>query len=488
MRNHQNNVNKSSGSKGKKNNNSETNRETAVITYFFLFLFLGMMAYFVWFMQVKSESFINSPYNKLTDKLSDRIIRGDIRSSDGEVLATSKVGSDGTQVREYPAGRMFAHVVGYNVNGKSGLENQANFDLLNSHEFLLKKVINDIRDQKNQGDSVVTTLNYPLQKAAYEALGDYNGAVIAMEPDTGKILAMVSKPDFNPNTLLENWEEVNGEGSSALYNRATQGKYTPGSVFKIFTLLEYYKENPKTYKNYQYDCDGTIKGKDGYTIHCAGHKSHGNEDLFDSFASSCNTSFANITNQLDLKGYNRLCNSLLFNRKLPISFESSQSVFSLSEKDGKNMIMQTGIGQGKTTVSPLHMMLVVSAAANEGMLMNPYLVDHVESGDGNIVSENKPKEYGKLMSKSDAGFLKKAMRSVVTNGTGGKLAGQSYTAYGKTGTAQVSDTDDTTNAWFAGYAQKDGKKIALAVIAEKAGGGSSHAVPIAKAMFNSYFE
>ena len=104
---------------------------------------------------------------------------------------------------------------------------------------------------------------------------------------------MVSKPDYDPNTIASDWESVNGEGSTSLYNRATQGQYAPGSVFKIFTALEYYNENPSTYNDYSFDCDGSIT-KDGFTIHCAGNKSHGQEDLTKSFAKSCNSSFSNI--------------------------------------------------------------------------------------------------------------------------------------------------------------------------------------------------
>ena len=100
---------------------------------------------------------------------------------------------------------------------------------------------------------------------------------------------MVSKPDYDPNTIASDWESVNGDGSTSLYNRATQGQYAPGSVFKIFTALEYYNENPSTYNDYSFDCDGSIT-KDGFTIHCAGNKSHGQEDLTKSFAKSCNSS------------------------------------------------------------------------------------------------------------------------------------------------------------------------------------------------------
>lgn len=470
----------------RKRRKKSLNRETAVITYFFLALFLALMGYFVYFQEITSEKFINSPYNGLQDLFAEHVIRGDIVSSDGVVLATTRVSDDGAETREYPYSNMFAHVVGYSVNGKAGIENQENFDLLRSHEFILKQMLNELMGEKSQGDNVVTTLNFQLQKCAYEALGNYDGAVITMEADTGKILCMVSKPDYNPNTILENWDTINAEGSSVLYNRATQGKYAPGSVFKIFTLLEYYRENLDSYGAYTYDCDSSIT-VDDYTIHCASNKAHGAEDLRSSFANSCNASFANIALSLDLKSYGKLCDSMLFNTDLPIAFESSKSSFTLQKEDSDHLVMQTGIGQGNTMVSPLHMMLVASAVANKGTLMRPYLVERTESVYGNTLKTNSSKEYGELMTEAEAEFLQDYMRSVVTDGTASKLNGQTYTAYGKTGTAQISDTTDQTNAWFVGYAEQDGKKIAIAVIAEKAGGGSTYAVPIAKKVFDTYF-
>ncbi|MGN0414358.1 MAG: peptidoglycan D,D-transpeptidase FtsI family protein [Agathobacter sp.] len=470
-----------------KEKSSGKNKEFLVIMYLFFFLFLALIAYFVYFQVYKSEAFINSPYNSLQDLFSEHVIRGDIISSDGQVLATTSVSEDGTQVRSYPCGREFAHAVGYAVNGKAGLENQENFSLLRSHEFILKRIGDEFAGKKSQGDTVVTTLDAELQKTAYDALGGYDGAVIVMEPGSGKILAMVSKPDFDPNTVKQDWDQLTSGDSTVLYNRATQGKYAPGSVFKMFTVLEYYREHPRKYRTYSYDCSGEIT-VDGQTIHCAGNRRHGQEDLKASFANSCNSSFAKLSLSLDRSRFQKTCDGLLFNKKLPIAFESSVSSFSLSESDSKAMAMETGIGQGKTTVSPLHMLLMVSAVDKNGVLMTPYLVDHVENADGSRVSSTKTREYGTLLSEKEANLLKVYMRSVVTEGTGSALNGQSYKAYGKTGTAQVSDSTDQTNAWFTGFASREGyEDLAVAVIVEDSGAGSTYAVPIAKKIFDVYF-
>ena len=130
---------------------------------------------------------------------------------------------------------------------------------------------------------------------------------------------------------------------------------------------------------------------------------------------------------------------MLFNQNLPIAFESGKSSFSLNKNDSNAMAMETGIGQGKTLVSPLHMALIASTVDHDGILMRPYLVDHIQNDSGVEVSSNKPKTYATLMTETEAGLLQQYMRAVVTDGTGRKLSGQSYEASGKTGTAQVSE-------------------------------------------------
>ena len=464
------------------------NREFAVVTYLFLFLFIALIAYFIYFMVAKSENFINSPYNSLQNLFSEHVIRGDIETADGHVIAKTQTYKDGTEKRVYPYDNLFAHAVGYSVNGKAGLENQTNFLLLRSHSSAIEQLVNDIKGQKNQGDTVVTNLNYELQTVAYDALGNYDGAVIVMEPATGKILAMVSKPDYNPNNIESDWEEITSGESSVLFNRATQGKYTPGSVFKICTTLEYYRENNGNVNDYLFDCKSSFT----YglkTIHCASDKVHGEEDLMLSFANSCNSSYANLSLTLDMDHFQQTCDELLFNDALPIAFESGKSSFSISGDSSDAMVMETGIGQGKTLVSPLHMLLLVSAIDQDGQLMTPYLVDHVENDEGAVIKENSPILNSQIFSPEEAKFLQEYMRAVVTDGTGRKLNDSEYEAYGKTGTAQVSDTTDKTNAWFVGYAKMDGyEDIALAIVVEDSGSASKYAVPAAKKIFDAYFD
>lgn len=260
--------------------------------------------------------------------------------------------------------------------------------LLRSHTFFLEKIVNGLQGEKNVGDNVVTTLNYNLQQTAYQALGNYDGAVVVLEASTGKVLAMVSKPDYDPNKIAENWEKLTAEDSDStvLLNRATQGLYPPGSVFKIFTTLEYVHENPD-YEAYSFDCNGSFTSG-GSVIHCYNNKRHGTESLSDSFANSCNSSYASIGLSLDANQFETLCEGLLFNKDLPVKFESSKSSFALSGDAGDSIRMETAIGQGKTLVTPMHMAMIASAIANDGVLMNPYVVDHTENYEGIEVDRN----------------------------------------------------------------------------------------------------
>lgn len=468
----------------------DKNKEFAGIAYGFIAIFLAMIGYLAYFQIARSEVFINNPYNTRLDNFAERIVRGDIVTSDGTLLASTRVAADGKETRVYPEKRVYAHVVGYADNGKTGLEASYNFELLRSHSFLLERVVNEIEGRKNAGDTLVTTLDADLQQAAYDALGNRKGAVVVLEPDTGKIRAMVSKPDFDPNTIATDWDAIiaDDQSDSVLLNRASQGLYPPGSTFKLVTALEYIREHPKSYKNYSYTCRGSITDG-GYTLHCFGNAVHGEVDLEKSLAKSCNSSFANIGLSLDLKDFSDTCGELLFNRDLPIDFAGSKSRFSLDSESGKSEVMATAIGQGKTMVSPLHMALLVCAIQNDGILMRPMLAERVENADGGRVEQYEPSVYGRLMTEKEAKILRRYMKSIVTDGTASALKSDAYVAAGKTGSAEFGNEKGRSHAWFAGYANAKGKHpLAVCVIVEDAGSGSTVGVPIAKSVFDTCFK
>lgn len=472
----------------KKRDQVGINRQVLKVAYLFAGLFLVLMVYIGYFVVVDSEEIITNPRNQRQDMFAKSIIRGKIESSDGKVLAETKVSEDGSETRVYPYENMYAHVVGYADKGKFGLESIGNYNLLTSNANFFERLYNTLTEKKNIGDTLVSTLDSRLQKAAYDALGDRKGAVIVMEPSTGKILAMVSKPDFNPNKIVENWDYINSEeqkDNSRLLNRATQGLYPPGSTFKIITALEYIRENPD-YKNYRYNCksEGIFNG---IKIHCYNQNRHGEQNLTESFENSCNTSFANIGIGLNKGKFYKLCEELLFNKALPVDFSYKKSSFVLNSKSKNEEVPQTAIGQGNTGMTPLHNLMITAAIANGGVLMQPYFIDHLENYTGGQVKKYAAKSYGQLMTAKEAAQLITLMRAVVEEGTASSLKDRGYTAAGKTGSAEFEE-GKAAHAWFTGFAPVDNPEIAVCVIVENVGAGSTYAVPVAQKIMDTYFQ
>lgn len=472
---------KKTGKKRKKVNN----KEFARITYMFVGLFLVLMGYIVYFNVAKSKSIINSPYNPRQDIFADRVVRGKILDRNGETLAETVKGEEGKEERYYPHGDLFSHVVGYSAKGKMGLESVENFNLLTSNAFILERIVKEFKGEKNIGDNVVTTLDMGLQQAAYDALGDKKGAVVVMEASTGKILTLVSKPTFDPNHVAANWQALNKDENSALLNRAMQGKYAPGSTFKIVTALEYMREN-SDYSSYSHNCTSKIE-YEGTVINCSGNKVHGEEDLRKAFANSCNTAFTGIGLELNISKYRKTAKELLFNSDLPSPLMYSGSNFVLTAKDNSAEIMMTAMGQGKTQVSPYHMALITSAIANGGNLMKPYLVDQITNYSGDTVVKNMPEKYGALMTRQEAAQLTEYMEAVVKEGTATTLNGQGYTVAGKTGTAEYSTDKDKAHSWFVGFTNIDNPELVISVVIEGADETGARAVNVAKKVFNSYY-
>ena len=466
-----------------------TNKEIMRITYVMMILFFGMIGYFIYFDGVTSKEVINNPHNSRLAKMADSVVRGEILSADGEVLAESIKDDNGNYYRYYPYGCTFAHVVGTSDVNKSGVELTADYNLITSDIQPVQKIINEISGQKNPADNVVTTLNANLQQVAHDALGEREGAVVAIEPSTGKVLAMVSKPDYDPNSLVDNYQDIiSDENSKVLLNQSTQGLFAPGSIFKIVTSLAYLRSGGDP-DNYSYYCDGSISlnSDDGDSyIKCYGGEEHGQVDLLESFAESCNSSFANLGLSISVDKMNEVANSLLFNQALPTKFTTAKSQFGLSSTDSQWQIGATAIGQGNTTISPIHATMIVSAIANGGTLMEPYVIDEVQNTEGNAVEKYEPERCGALVSSSEASRLTEMMKAVVSEGTGYKLSGRDYSVAGKTGTAEVVGRGN--NAWFVGFAPADDPKIAVCVLVEDAGTASSEAVPIAGEILDAYLD
>ena len=475
----------------RKNNRNQTigkNRDIWVTCGIFVLLFLVMIGYYIYFVYVNGDSMINNSYNSRQKLLNSKNSRGTIYAADGEVLADTVIDDDGNETRIYPYQNLFAHAVGFSTRGKTGIEAEANYYLIHSNINLETKSENEVSGQKNPGDNVYTSLRTDLQQIASKSLGVSKGAIIVSNVKTGEILAMVSKPDFNPETIVRDWDKLAAdEEDSALLNRAAQGIYPPGSTFKIVTTLAYLRENSNNYENYRYQCNGSLSYDNG-KITCYHGTKHGSIDLTTSFAKSCNCSFANMGITLNRNIYQKTLTDLGFNQKLPVAFNYKQSKLTVDEKTLEGDMIQISFGQGSVQMTPLHLNLITNAIANGGIAMKPYLINKVVSEEGTLVKEFKPTSWKTLMTAEEADILKELMTVVVQEGTGKKLKGLSYTAAGKTGSAEYNKVKEDSHAWFTAFAPAEDPEISVTIIVEKIGSGGDYAVPIAKRIFDAYFQ
>lgn len=464
------------------------NKQFFIVTAFSVIVFLGLIVYLLFFTLIKSPEVINNPKNARQELYSKYVIRGNILDKKGNILAKSEENSDGSYSRVYPYGKLFAHCVGYtSENGNTGLEAANSFDLLSSNVFFLEKIKNDMAGNKNIGDNIVTTLDSYVQEEGAKALGNSKGAFVAIEPKTGNIIALYSNPGFDPNMISENWENLNEDNeNSPLLNRATQGHYSPGSVFKTVTSLEYIREN-SNYNKYNYICSGQINHEDT-SIHCANESVHGDEDLYSSFYNSCNCSYANIGLKLDLARFKNTAEELLFNKKVYCPLPYSKAIFNLELDSVNSEKMMTAFGQGNTLTNPYHMALIGCAIANKGVINKPSLVSQIQNYSGDIVKKNKTSSYKKIMSAGEADILKEMMEGVVSYGTAIELSNLSYKVAGKTGTAEYSTSDKTkTHSWFLGFSNTDNPDLVVCVIVEDYNENYyKRAIPIARSILEAY--
>ncbi len=463
------------------------NRQIMAVTWFFVGLFFAMMGYTCHYAVTHRQTLMNNSYNTRQEILVAQNSRGAIYAAGGQILAETETDEEGKETRVYPYANMFSHAVGYASNGKYGIEALANYYLINSNTRLSEKVASDVAGEKYPGDSVVTTLDVDLQKIAYDSLGIYSGAVIVSEPSTGRILAMVSKPDFDPNEIDAIWDDlINDKESSVLLNRATQGLYPPGSTFKIVTALEYIRENPDSYSQFSFQCGGHFSHGEE-RINCYHGTAHGSENFAKAFAKSCNSAFASIGLELDRERFGDTLDKLLFNQELKVDFAYNQSKLVINADTSDADVMQAAIGQGTTQMTPLQLNMITAAIANDGMLMKPYLIDHVETQERNVVKQFSPDSYKRLMSEEEAQIMTGLMEEVVKSGTGTKLSGLSYTAAGKTGSAEYNKVKSDSHAWFTGFAPVEEPQVCVTIIIEGAGSGGDYAVPIAKRILDACF-
>jgi peptidoglycan glycosyltransferase len=460
-----------------------------VTSSFFVALFIAMIVYLgVLTVKDNPEQMINNDYNSRQQILASQNYRGTLYTGKGEVLAETTLLSDGEEIRNYPFGDLFSHAAGYSTKGKTGAEALANYYLIHSNTSLSNKASNDAAGIKNPGDNVYTTLNLKIQETAADEMGIYKGAILVTEVATGKILAMISHPDFDPNEIADIWDElIEDKESSVLLNRVTQGLYPPGSTFKIVTALEYLQENKDNYENYHYNCNGFYKYGDS-KISCYHQISHGRVDFVESFAKSCNCSFANIGMSLNREQFGNTLTKLLFNKTLPTTLPTAKSSVTVNEETTDDQMIQIVIGQGTDQITPIHLHMLTSAIAGKGILMEPYLLDRVENNEGRVIKTFSPKSAGRLIGEEEASILSMMMKEVVEEGTGTSLSGRAYSAAGKTGSAEYGEIKGESHAWFTGFAPAEDPKVCVTVILEGAGSGGDYAAPIARRIIDAYFQ
>lgn len=463
-------------------------RPVRFIAFFFIAVLIGLIVYLIYFQISESRAFENSTYNRRRiELLSQKYERGIVYSSDGEILSYTDT-TNGSDTRVYPYGNVFSHVLGYSDNGGSGIEGAYHSKLLSCHANIIYKANALISGERLKGDNLYTTLDSNLQTSCYNALGNNKGAIVILDSKSGAVLSMVSKPDYDPNDIVNNWDYYTSDDEnveSILLNRATQGLYPPGSTFKIFSALTYLREHDGNAEDYSYQCEGTIT-HEGNAIKCYNYNKHGLVDFKDSFAKSCNSSFVNIGINIKRDSLIDICESFKFNESLNLVIPSSKSRFLLTNETETYELMQTVIGQGKTLVTPMHMAMVAAAIANDGKMMKPYFVDHIETYKGVTVSKTLKRSYGKLMTEGEVKIMKEVMEEVVLSGTAKTLNDLNVTVAGKTGSAEFGNQGNS-HSWFVGYAPADDPEIAICVLVEGAGSGAEHAVPITKKILNDYY-
>lgn len=455
----------------------ESNKKIVHVIVFVSLLFFSIIAYLTYIQMFRADEMAANPYNKRQLAREENTIRGNIYDRNGIVLAETKVKEDGEMERVYNYNGLYSHVIGYTSNqyGKAGIESYYNSQLLAlMGENTIAKIKQTITGEPIKGHNLLLTIDHELQKVAESLLKDKMGSIVAINPKTGEVLAMVSKPDYNPNNLLEDWSRLVEDEKSPLLNRSLSGLYPPGSIYKpIIAAAVLQNNNIDT----NYDCTGSIT-IDGYVLTDANKNGHGHLDLRRSMIVSCNTNFARMGVELGSKGVTDISKSFLIGEKLESDMPITQSRYPYSKGMNTTDVAAVSIGQGKLLVTPMHMAAAVSVFANNGVMKSPYIVEEVRSGDGRVISSGRG-EGIEIISEAVAKEVTDMMVAAVREGTGTNARISGIDVAGKTGTAE--NETGANHSWFVGFAPANDPQIAVAVILESEGrSGGAAAAPIAR--------
>lgn len=442
-------------------------------------MFLSLVTYLLYFNMFSAEKVASNPYNKRQWEDERYVVRGSIYDCNGEVLAKTEVNGD-ERTRVYPYGHLYSHVIGYysKVYGKTQLEMKYDKELLGHGDISIN--FNELRS----GYDLHLTIDNDLQSYAYDQLKGRNGAVVALEPSTGKILAMVSYPDFDPSAsaLEQNWNSIVERKDSPLLARATNGLYPPGSTYKIATTVAAYNAG---YATHTFEDNGSFK-LDDFKVENYGGKSYGNIDLKTAFEVSSNAVFCSLGYELGSENILSNAEGFGINKDINTDIPVAKSKIEYKKMSNADAAL-VSIGQGQLLMTPLHVAMMGASVANNGSMMKPYLVDSITTSSGMTIGTAKQESLYMPMSSMCAGYLNELMTGVVKEGTGKSAAISGITVAGKTGTAE--NETDKDHAWFVGYAPAENPQIAVAVLLEYDGGaGGSNAAPIARNIIRRYLK
>lgn len=455
---------------------------------------------------IDADALRNKPGNSRTLYKEFGRERGPILVGMQPIAKSVKVNDSYGYLRRYPLGKEYAAVTGFYsvVYGTSGMEHATSSLLSGTADQLFYRRIGDLlTGQQPQGASVELTISAKAQQAAWDALGNQRGAVVALDPKTGNILALVSKPSFDPNVLASHdlaavataWKRLNADPARPMENRAIAGReYPPGSVFKLVTasaalsggnytlntLLPGPAKLPLPQSNTPLPND--FPGPCG---------PNGQISLLNALRISCNTAFGSLGMTLGPQAMKQQADAYGFGKALDIPIPVTPSTFPGDLAPA--YLAQSSIGQYNVRVTPMQIAMVASAIANGGVLMKPNLVDTVNGSNLEVISRTQPERLGQPISAQAASQLTTMMQSVVTNGTGRNARIPGVQVAGKTGTAQQGE-GKPPNAWFASFAPADNPQVAVAVVVDDGGtlgdaaSGGRIAAPIAKKVMQAVLQ
>ncbi len=447
--------------------------------FLFTALFAVLIGNLTYIQVIMADTYQSMPANNHTITRQAYVQRGSIITSDGLTLAESVRQDDGTYVRSYPNGNMAAHTVGYYSTqyGSSGVESTMNDTLTGSKDYSSwENAILSLAGVAQPGNSVVLTIDSRIQAAAEQALAGRTGAIVVLDPRSGAVLAMASAPSFD-NTDIDAVRESGSEGTGE-YNRATQALYTPGSTFKVITLATALETGTATLDT-QIDAPGEIE-IGGASVTNIGGTNWGTISLERAFEVSANTAFAQMAVESGADSLVQYARAFGYGQSLGQDFSTTPSIMpdpsEMTEWETAWAGAGQPVGQGHTPgpqTTCMQNAVMAAAIANDGIVMNPYVVGQVLAPDGTVVSTTQPRSLGQAVSASTAAQVGQAMLGVLQGGTGSAAQVSGVEVAGKTGTAEA--TASQVNSTFVGFAPYDNPTVAISVVIEdySSDGGSA---------------